>query len=303
MSVRLPHPRFGLDSTSGVPVAAHRQAGSSFALRYLSRYDWKVLREDELRAYRANGISIGVVFEDGAANALGGYDRGRADAEFALGQARALGIPARRPIFFAVDFDTGRNPAATDGYFDGVASVLGRDFSGPYGGFGVVQRQLDRGFRWAWQTYAWSGAEVDCRAQLYQFSNAHVVGGVGVDFNHAFYADFGQWDGAPGPVPDPDPYHYAWYPEGPFAWDNKLLYERWLVQQYDHYRIAPHLGASSELLALLEEDLALARKRVWWEAHVDPATGQRLNKPRWDANKLGFRWQGLLARSRGQRVA
>lgn len=300
MSVRLPHPLFGLDSTSEVPTAAHRAVGSTFALRYLSRSSWKVLTASEVQTYHANGIGLAVVFEDAADNSLRGYDQGRLDAEFAVNQGRALGLPSGRPIFFAVDFDTAGNPGRTDPYFDGVASVLGHQASGPYGGFEVVRHQFDRGFQWGWQTYAWSGVSLDARAQLYQYSNSHVVGGVGVDFSHAFYDDYGQW--AVGPAPNPDPYHYEWFPEGPFAWQNKLLHERWLVQEYDRYRVAPHLGANSEMLDLLREDITLARKRVWFEAHMDSNTGQRLAHTTWTMYHRGWRWQQLLARGRGERV-
>jgi hypothetical protein len=302
MTVRLVRPQFGLDSTSQVAVAAHRAAGSSFAVRHLSRDSLKALTEPEVGEYRANGIGIVVVFDDGAEDATRGSAEGRSDAEFALGQARALGMPPGRPIFFAVDFDTAGSPERTDAYFDGVASVIGQQASGPYGGFEVVQRQLDRGFQWGWQTYAWSGSALDARAQLYQFSNGQLVGGVGVNFNNALYEDYGQWEFAPGAVPDPDPHHYQWFPDGPFAWQNKQIDERWLVQEYDRYRAVPHLGASREMLDLLREDLALARKHVWNEAHIDAHTGQRLATPTWTVNHRAWRWQQLLARSRGQRV-
>jgi hypothetical protein len=298
MSTRLSHPLFGLDSTSEVPTAAHRAAGSSFALRYLARETWKVLTADEVRNYRAAGIGVAVVFEDAANNSLLGYGQGKADAEFAANQARALGMPSGRPIFFAVDFDTAGSPQRTDSYFDGVAAVLGHKASGPYGGYEVVRHQFDRGFQWGWQTYAWSGSALDCRAQLYQYSNSHYVGAVGVDFDHAYYDDYGQW----GAVSNPDPYHYDWFPEGPFPWQSKLLYERWLVQEYDHYRVAPHVGGNAEMIALLREDITLARKRVWFEAHMDSTTGQRLAKPTWTLYHRGWRWQQLLARSTGERV-
>lgn len=299
MSVRLQHPQFGLDSTSEVPTAAHRSAGSSFAVRYLTRYAPKALTETEVRNYKASGLGLAVVFEDGAQNALGGLDRGKADAEFASNQARALGMPAERPIYFAVDFDTGASPERTDAYFDGVAAVLGKQCSGAYGGFEVVRHQFDRGFHWGWQTLAWSGSALDVRAQLYQFSINHHVGGVGVDYNHAYYQDYGQWGVTP--PPDPDPHHYQRFPEGPFAWQHKDLYERWLVQEYDKLRVAPHLGPNSEQLDLLREDINLARKRVWVEANFDQA-GNRLEKPTWGLYYRGWRWQQLLARSRGQRV-
>ena len=302
MMVRLPHPQLGLDSTAEVPVSAHRSIGSSFAMRYLSHSSQKVLTQREVENYRANGIGVVVVFEDGAGNSLQGHDQGRSDAEFALAQANALGMPSRRPIFFAVDFDTGGSPEKTDAYFDGVAAVLGHQNSGPYGGYEVVRHQLDRGFAWACQTYAWSGCEVDDRAQLYEFSNSHYVGGVGVAYSHAFYPDFGQWN-APLPTDmDPDPYHYQWFPEGSFAWADKLLDERDLVMRYDQYRTTPHLGQNAESLSGLRDDLTLARKRVWFEAHTDPQTGQRLATPTWGEYHRGWRWQQLYARSQGERV-
>ncbi|HUA45454.1 MAG TPA: DUF1906 domain-containing protein [Solirubrobacteraceae bacterium] len=299
-AVRLSHPQLGLDSESEVPTSGHRDVGSSFALRYLSRSTGKVLTQREVENYRAAGIGVGVVFEDAADNALRGYDQGKADAEFAFTQAKALGIPAGRPIFFAVDFDPAGYPSRTDGYFDGVAAVLGHQGAGPYGGYEVVKHQFDRGFSWGWQTYAWSGSELDARAQLYQFSNDHRVAGVGVDYDHALFADFGQWD--PPPAPDPDPHHYQWFPEGPFAYANKLLYERWLVQEYDRYRLAPHVGANSEMIGLLREDLTLARKRVWLEAHTNAQSGDRLPDPTWSEYHRGWRWQQLNARSQGERV-
>jgi hypothetical protein len=302
MSDRLQHPQLGLDSTSEVALSAHRSFGSSFAMRYLSRSSYKVLTPREVENYRAGGIGVGTVFEDGAEDSLRGYDQGRGDAEFALARAKSLGMPSGRPIFFAVDFDTGNSPEKTDPYFDGVAAVLGHHCSGPYGGYDVVRHQLDRGFAWAWQTYAWSGSALDARAQIYQFSNDHYVDGIGVDYDHAFYEDFGQWDASKTPHPDADPHHYEWFAEGPVAWAHRLLYERDLVVQYDKYRVAPHLGPNAEWLNLLREDITLARKRVWFEAHTEAQTGKRLTTPTWSASHRGWRWKQLDARSKGERV-
>ncbi|MGZ6647626.1 MAG: glycoside hydrolase domain-containing protein [Solirubrobacteraceae bacterium] len=116
------------------------------------------------------------MFEDNPKDALKGHARGREDAQFALAQATSLGMPAGRPIYFGVDFDASPNPAATDSYFDGLAEILGHEGCGPYGGIAVVSRQLNRGFKWAWQTYAWSRNQLDGRAQIYQYSNGHSIG-------------------------------------------------------------------------------------------------------------------------------
>jgi hypothetical protein len=302
MSVRLRHPQFGLASDTPLPITVHRQTGSSFAVRRLSHNAARTLTVGEVETYRTSGLGLVAVFDDDAEGSHMGLDQGRDDAQFAREQAQSLGMPAGRPIFFTVRSEASADPAATDSYFDGVASVLGHEASGPYGGFGVVRHQADRGFAWGWQTYAWSGSELEARVQLYEFSTDHYIDGVRVSYNHAFFADYGQWQITSDLSPDPDPHHYEWFPEGPFVWQDKVLYERRLVQDYDRYRIAPHVGANSAILGQLREDLTLARKRVWFEAHVDSNTGTPEATPEWAPYHRGWRWQQLLARSQGARV-
>ena len=308
MSARLSQPIFGLDAASHISVAQHRQVGSRFSLRYLSRAPAHVPSQQEINDLKAAGIGLAMVYENNPHDPLKGHERGREDAQFALAQARSLGMPAGRPIYFAVDFDVSPQPDQTDSYFDGVAEVLGHGGSGPYGGIAVVSRQLNRGFKWAWQTYAWSRNQLDGRAQIHQYSNGHSIGGTPVDYDHAYYEDYGQWWGVPGGVSTDeatgptDPHHYLRFPGQPLPWHGKVLHERWLVQEYDRYRAAPHVGANEEMLDLLRLDLAKARKRVWYVAHYDPKTGQRHPKPVWQKYYRGWRWQQLLKRSRGERV-
>jgi hypothetical protein len=115
-------------------------------------------------------------------------------------------------LFFAVDFDaSGGQEGAISAYLDGAASVLGEAGTGVYGGFNVVKHALDHGHcKWAWQTYAWSGGQWDGRAQLRQYSNDHIIGGVGLDYDESKTADFGQWRigwtpaAAPTPTPTPN---------------------------------------------------------------------------------------------------
>jgi hypothetical protein len=264
--------------------------------------------QQEVNDLKAAGIGLAMVYENLTQDPLKGHERGREDAQFALAQARSLGMPAGRPIYFAVDFDVSPHPDETDPYFDGVAEVLGHENCGPYGGIDVVSRQLNRGFKWAWQTYAWSRNRLDSRAQIHQYSNGHSIGATPVDYDHAYYEDFGQWWGVPGGVSTDnatgpaDPHHYLRFPEQPLPWHGKVLHERWLVQEYDRYRAAPHMGANEEMLDLLRLDLTKARKRVWYVAHYNPKTGQRHAQPAWDKYYRGWRWQQLLKRSRGERV-
>ena len=199
--------RFGLDyAWTTISPAAHRAIGSTFACRYLSTDPAKNLSLGEVRQLEQGGIDIVAVWETTATRALDGHAAGACDATAALHLAETLGIPVHRPIYFAVDFDEtpGQAGAVLD-YFNGVASVLGVALAGAYGGYWVIKRLFDAGaIGYGWQTYAWSGGQLDPRAQLYQFSNAHVVAGQSCDYNHALAADFGQWSYEP-PVPPPLP--------------------------------------------------------------------------------------------------
>ncbi|WP_245602071.1 DUF1906 domain-containing protein [Hamadaea tsunoensis] len=192
--------RLGIDYSSGRPrpgqVAA---AGYSFVCRYLSYSASKNLTKSEADALRAAGLDIVVVWETTAQRALDGSAAGAADATEAHRQAVACGMPATRPIYFAVDFDASTSQqTAINAYFDGVASVLGRGRTGVYGGYGVTSRLFNAGkITWGWQTYAWSGGSWDARAQLRQTLNGITVDGASCDRDEAHAADFGQWGGGP----------------------------------------------------------------------------------------------------------
>jgi hypothetical protein len=295
--------RFGLDSTSAVPVGAHHAVGSTVAIRYLSRYSWKVVTRAEYQADKAAGIDTYVVFEDGAQNALGGYDAGKSDAEFALKQGHdILGVPALPAcIPCAVDYDPAGNAHLTDPYFDGCAAVLGHDRAGPYGGDEVIRRQADRHFGTLFATYAWSGGRVDPRVVkrgVYQYSNGHVVGGVGVDYNHVYGVDFGQWDRKPtAPL---DPHHYSRLTDEGYAWKGRVLpKERPTVIEYDALRHHPFLHRPR--LAVLRRDLRDLADHVYFEAHRGwmPAWG---GPPSWNAFHRGWRYQALIHRAQGAKL-
>src|SRR4051812_39940008 len=121
---------FGVDYAWGRPgTAALGRAGVKFVCRYLSHdTTGKNLTPSEARQLTSAGIWIVVVWESTAERALGGHAAGGADAKEARRQADAAGMPAGRPIYFAVDFDaTSGQQAAINSYLDGAASVVGRD--------------------------------------------------------------------------------------------------------------------------------------------------------------------------------
>ncbi|WP_220096864.1 DUF1906 domain-containing protein, partial [Mycolicibacterium houstonense] len=94
-------------------------------------------------------------------------------------------------------------------WFRGINSALGVARTGIYGGRrqcgwaiadGVVGSSSSPGYRWAWQTKAWSRGEREPAAVLFQrevvtaSDPGFVIDGVHVDVNDVLAADFGQWE-------------------------------------------------------------------------------------------------------------
>jgi hypothetical protein len=179
------------------PNGLHNE-GYAFAARYLSHdTSGKTITQGEADALWQAGVDVVVVWEDSATNALGGYGQGVADAQAADALAAAAGMPAGRPIYFAVDFDAQAYQQGTiDAYFQGVASVIGLARTGAYGGYGLIARSFDDNvIAWGWQTYAWSYGNWDGRAQVRQVQNGITAAGDGdcCDRDEAQTGDYGQW--------------------------------------------------------------------------------------------------------------
>lgn len=175
--------------------------GYDGVLRYLSTSDWKRLTIAEVKDYHANGLGVGVVFEDAANNPLGGKNSGEADAAKALAQAKALGIPDSIPIYFAVDFDTTpEQQVVIDEYLRGCASIIGADRVGVYGSFYVIERCFKNGTaKWFWQTLAWSGKQVSTHNHILQNLKSPKINGT--DDNEAVDNWGGWYAEAPTPAP------------------------------------------------------------------------------------------------------
>jgi Domain of unknown function (DUF1906)/Putative peptidoglycan binding domain len=182
--------------------AALRTKGVGFICRYLSNDPAKNLTKAEAGAALAAGIDVVLDWEYGANAMRNGYAQGVADATVAQQQAAALGFPAA-PIYFSCDFDaTPADQTAINAYLDGVASVIGLDRTGIYGGYWPVSRAFDAGkVTYGWQAYAWSGGNWDSRAQIRQTENGVTVAGVNADWDESMTADFGQVSVSPDPYP------------------------------------------------------------------------------------------------------
>lgn len=294
---------FLVDSASLVSADALHTAGSVGIMRYVSRDTAKAIKASEYEYYTSHDLGVGVVFEDEANRALKGYEAGKEDAQFSLAQALAAGMPKGRPIRFAIDFDTSEMAAdVIDAYCDGWGAVMGRELCGPYGSFEVVERQHQRGFLALWQTVAWSRGQVYKPAQIYQSSINHVLGEVGVDFNTANVADWGQWNF------DPQFTGYLIYATshgkdgvvgGPF----EGMDERDAVMLYDKYRrmqtfvIHPH----RDQLDILKNNCLRLADRLYHLAWYDEK-GHKRTTAVWAPFYRGERYQGLIKRAHGDRV-
>lgn len=171
------------------------KSGFRFAVRYVSySTTGKSMSAAEVKELHAAGLSVVTVWQQGAQDALGGFDRGSQYARDADRMHRAAGGPSSAPIYFAVDFDasTAQLPACFQ-YLRGAASVLGWGRVGVYGSVRVIRYMAERGVRWLWQTYAWSGGQWDPRAQLRQWRNGVTRCGGTVDLTDATTDDYGQW--------------------------------------------------------------------------------------------------------------
>lgn len=207
-----------------VPVDQVVAAGYTGVIVYVSQlrpgatFDFKPVSRGYTDALRAAGLHVVSVYQYGKPGWVNspsdftrGFDGGVADARTAMSLHAAAGGPDTAPIFFSVDedisADTWKNVALQ--WFKGINSVLGVARTGVYGGArqvtwaaddGVIGRSTTPGYRWAWQTRAWSGGARAPMAVLYQATvvtasdPGTMIGDFHVDEDDILAADYGQWD-------------------------------------------------------------------------------------------------------------
>ena len=164
---------FGIDCAGTVTDTATLKAhGVEFVCRYVSPPgNAKNISHAEAARITHAGLELVLVWETNGDEPLQGTNQGVQDARLAEAEAKAAGMPEGSPLYFAFDRDpSGLSAAewtAIDGYYKGVASVIGHQRTGAYGGYPFVKHLFDRKLiTYGWQTYAWSGGLWDTRAQL-----------------------------------------------------------------------------------------------------------------------------------------
>lgn len=200
----------GVDYSVDHPKLSALQ-GYDFVCRYLGAGLFtKGMAYNEAASLSANGHSIVSNWEGTGKEALKGKAQGVSDASRAATYHLACGGNPSSPIYFSVDFDTRVLDAAqwssVEAYFAGIASVIGWERIGVYGGYNLIEIMHTRGWaNYFWQTYAWSNGAWSTHAHIRQTKNGVQLGGGEVDLDTAMVADYGQWRIAMGqPLSDAD---------------------------------------------------------------------------------------------------
>jgi hypothetical protein len=187
----------GVDySWSRPPPSCLRSLGKVFACRYFGAgTSDKHATKAECAALHAMGLAVVALCEGYERDPLKGRAEGQRQARLADSSSYAAGLPADRPIYFAVDFDmTVAQRPAVRAFLDGCADIIGRNRVGVYGGIRTTEwASTNRYASWLFQTYAWSGGVVGQHTHLYQYRNGQRVCGGDVDLCRATVTDYGQW--------------------------------------------------------------------------------------------------------------
>ncbi len=165
-----------------------RATGARWVGRYFSTDDTKDLTAAEVEAYPAAGLAIVTVWETTAGRATQGAAAGTADAWAAEQQRERVGLAVEHVHHFAVDEDVAWDQV--EPYFAGAASVIGKDRVGVYGGYAVIEGAAAAGYRYLWQTIAWSAGRWSTHATIRQTGATTLDGDADVD--QAMADDYGQ---------------------------------------------------------------------------------------------------------------
>jgi hypothetical protein len=160
-------------------------------LSFSASKDWT---QAEWNGLQAEGIATVLNWEWGCCDATEqhNYRVGRRDARQALAEANALGAASSRPIIFSVDENV--SWAAARNYFAGASSIIGKSRVGVYGSYQVVAGAYAAGYRWLWQTSAWSNGAWFAHDNLEQYAYPSPS----YDADLALTPDYGQ---SPSPAP------------------------------------------------------------------------------------------------------
>jgi len=203
--------RNGADASSVVTSAQMRAYNLDFLVRYFSQYPSKNLTRGEVEDLSKNGYDIVCVYEDDVNDWAGGWNRGIENAHRAMAQGAMLGMPATRPVYFAVDQNVDPENEQLHEYFAGLGNVLGKVRTGAYASTAVLEKlkALDLiAYSWRTMSDAWfGGAGSEGEFNLVQTGWINNQ----LDKDEAWTTDFGQWRLGYAPLmPHPEPIVHLW---------------------------------------------------------------------------------------------
>lgn len=212
-------PTLGVDYAWAKPVPANiAAAGYRFVVRYLSNDVTKNISSAEAAALLAAGLDIGLVWEDGAENAVLGATQGTIDGQKAVALAKPLPHGPGAVIFANVgDFAAAPSQmAAIAAYYDAFANLV-RAAGWTPGGYGtgwILDQLAASGRKGVWWQNAMdnngvSGSQVQACSGVYQrVSPTRTIAGAVGEYDENIIVNNAVvpfWTPNPTPVPPPAP--------------------------------------------------------------------------------------------------
>jgi Domain of unknown function (DUF1906) len=180
---------------------AAKAAGFAAVLRYLPLSPGTLqndnvgrLTAEEVAAYHAAGLGIGIVWETTQYRPIMGAAGGSVDGFQARTAANGLGFPPDHPIFGAVDF------APTPGQLPLVTAYLQTAGFEPYAN-GPTLTHLQAAHSWM---HNWGGSDFP-DPHIHQQGGQITVAGISCDLNDCYHDDCIWWPPGTQPQPVPQP--------------------------------------------------------------------------------------------------
>ncbi len=214
---------FGAAATTGVTVSDITAAGKQFVCEYIGTTDNDgYLRPADVLAITNQGLTIVSIFERNPTSVsyftLANADY---DAGVAISAANLAGQPSGSAIYFTVDFEPGSNQtslSAIDDYFQELRTDFNQYFSahpgvtfkiGVYAAGDVlatIMNDASVGASYSWLAEPFGSSYTLANLAQTQDStpsNPISIGGINVDLDEAYTANFGQWGGSAAQLPPP----------------------------------------------------------------------------------------------------
>lgn len=208
-----------VDYSAGYPGAASvKAAGYDGAIRYLCNSpDRGLIKKKttlvETRDFRDHGLELVSNWQKGKGTTADfkvgdPFQTGVQMGKQALASHFEVGGPGYCPIYFSVDEDVDLNTwnSRVLPWLNGIASVIGKEWVGVYGGQRSMWWADDDGFKWRWQTLGWSRYDQNGNwnsnlpvqwvegVNIRQFEiDKGKINGIGIDRNSTHTTDYGQW--------------------------------------------------------------------------------------------------------------